>query len=135
MKSKEQISSDCLAASLTILIKLGVLTQKDILKKLDDESYEGLFDLLNEKYKEIVNQQRLLTDKGVEKVKKGTIHQSRKQSNFVNRMTPEKREQHIKEWIATCNWQELIPFVQITKHDKYYREIEYEIRVPDMEQE
>jgi hypothetical protein len=62
---------------------------------------------------------------------KGKINHSRRQASFVNNMSPERREQHIKEWIATCNWQELIPYVKITKHDKYFREVEFEIDLPN----
>lgn len=62
-------------------------------------------------------------------MKKGTMNTSRKESDFINRMTPEKRDRYIKDFIARCNPEELIPFIKITKHDKHFREIEYEIDV------
>jgi hypothetical protein len=68
-----------------------------------------------------------------EKEMKGKIHHSRRQSNFINYLSPEKRDRYLKEWIAANNTKELIPFIKITKHDKYYREVEYEIELPEKE--
>jgi hypothetical protein len=62
--------------------------------------------------------------------KTGVTHNSRRQSNFINRMTPEQRERHIIQFIAACEAQELIPYIKITKHDKYFREIEYTLEIP-----
>ncbi|MGM0971643.1 MAG: hypothetical protein ACQEW2_02165 [Bacillota bacterium] len=63
--------------------------------------------------------------------KRGVMNNSRRQSNFLNSMKPEERERHIKHFIGSCNVQELIPFIEITKHDKHFREIEYVINIPD----
>lgn len=64
-------------------------------------------------------------------MKEGITYNSRKQANFVQHIKPVgRREQHIKEWIATCNWQELIPYVEILEHDEHYREIKYRIKLP-----
>jgi hypothetical protein len=61
--------------------------------------------------------------------KKGIINNSRRESDFIKRMSSEKRERYIKSFIASCNSEELIPFIKIIKHDKHFREIEYEINV------
>lgn len=65
-------------------------------------------------------------------MKIGKMNTSRRESNFINRMNPEQRDQYIKRFIASCNPEQLIPFIKITKHDKHFREIEYEINVPDL---
>lgn len=64
-------------------------------------------------------------------MKTGVMNTSRKESNFINRMSSEERELYIKRFIASCNPEELIPFIKITKHDKYFREIEYEINTSE----
>lgn len=66
---------------------------------------------------------------GVKIMKKGVMNNSRRESNFVKGMTPKKRDQYIKHFIASCNPEELIPFITITKHDKHFREIEYVIDI------
>lgn len=48
----EQIR-ECLAASLTILIKLKVLDVQEVGSSLDKKDLDELFWMLNEKYKEI----------------------------------------------------------------------------------
>lgn len=58
---------------------------------------------------------------------KGVTHNSRRSSDFLKNLSPKDREQHIKEFIAACNSRLLIPVISLTKHDKHYREIEYEI--------
>jgi hypothetical protein len=69
--------------------------------------------------------------KGDGKMKTGKMNTSRKESNFVCRMSPEDREQYLKRFMASCNPEELIPFIEITKNDKYFREIEYVINIPN----
>lgn len=64
-------------------------------------------------------------------MKKGVIKQSRNESNFVKRMADEKRDRYIKDWIARCNQQDLVPLIKITKHDRYYRTVRYEINTGD----
>lgn len=66
-------------------------------------------------------------------MKTGVTYNSRRESNFICRMRSENREQYIKRWIAACNPEELIPYVEIVKHDKFYREIEYKINLPEKE--
>lgn len=68
-------------------------------------------------------------------MKKGVMNNSRKESDFVKRMTDEEREHYLKRFIASCNPEELIPFIKITKHDKNFREIEYVINVPDLNEQ
>lgn len=65
-------------------------------------------------------------------MKKGTINYSRRNSNFVKFLSPEEREQHIKHFIASCSVEQLIPFIEITQHDKNFREIQYVINVPEV---
>jgi hypothetical protein len=48
-----QAMIDCLSASLKLLIKLNILSEEEVKKSLDDRKFEDLFDLLNEKYKDI----------------------------------------------------------------------------------
>jgi hypothetical protein len=50
-------------------------------------------------------------------------------------MTPENRDHYIKRFIASCNPEELIPFIKLTKHDKHFREIEYVIEIPVVNKE
>lgn len=66
---------------------------------------------------------------------KGITYNSRRQSNFVNSLNPEQRERYIKDGIARCHPELLIPFIKIVKHDKYFREIEYVIEIPDSEED
>lgn len=61
--------------------------------------------------------------------KVGVTNKSRKEANFINYMKSEQREQYIKQWIASCNVGQLVPFIKIIKHDRYFREIEYEIDI------
>jgi flagellar biosynthesis regulator FlaF len=46
---------ECLSASLTLLVMLGVLEKQDALKRIKENNYDGLFELLNDKYIEIKN--------------------------------------------------------------------------------
>lgn len=64
-------------------------------------------------------------------MKTGVIQKSRSESHFMKRMADDKREQYIKDWIARCNQHELVPRITITKHDRYYRTVEYEINTGD----
>jgi hypothetical protein len=64
-------------------------------------------------------------------MKKGVINNSRRESDFINRMGPEQRDLYIKSFIASCNSEELIPFIKIKKTTRYFREVEYEINVPE----
>jgi hypothetical protein len=48
----EQIM-DCLAASLSILIKLKVLDMQEVGSSIDKKDFDELFWMLNDKYKEI----------------------------------------------------------------------------------
>lgn len=66
-------------------------------------------------------------------MKKGKINNSRKQSDFVKRMSAEERDHHFKRFIAACNPEELMPFIKITGHDKHFREVRYEINIPNTE--
>jgi tagatose-1,6-bisphosphate aldolase len=65
-------------------------------------------------------------------VKNGIMNNSRKESDFIKRMSSKEREQYIKRFIASCNPEELIPFIEITKWDKNFREIEYVINIPSV---
>jgi hypothetical protein len=47
---------DCLLASLTVLVKANVLEESNITKAIKNGAFESLYDLLNEKYKEIVGE-------------------------------------------------------------------------------
>lgn len=66
-------------------------------------------------------------------MKKGVTNNSRKQADFVKSLKPDVRERHIKRFIAACNVEELMPYIKITGHDKNYREISYEIQIPNIE--
>lgn len=55
---------------------------------------------------------------------------SRKESNFISSMSSNDRERYLKRFIASCNIEQLIPFIEIKKHSENFREIEYEIKVP-----
>lgn len=68
-------------------------------------------------------------------MKKGVMNISRRSSDFIKRMNPEERERYLKNFIASCNSEKLIPFIEITKHDKYFREIEYEINIPKISED
>lgn len=43
----------CLAASLTIIVHKRILTQQDLDNAIKENGYDGLFDLLNETFKEL----------------------------------------------------------------------------------
>lgn len=58
----------------------------------------------------------------------GHVTNNKSQGNFVKRMNETDREAYLKDWIARCNPQALVPFITITKHDRYWRTIKYEIR-------
>lgn len=64
-------------------------------------------------------------------MKKWFMNTSRRESNFISHMKIENREQYIKRFIASCNPEQLIPFIKIINHDKQFREIEYVINMPD----
>lgn len=64
-------------------------------------------------------------------MKTGIVTKNRNEGNFIKRMQPETRDTYIKEWIAACNKNELIPHIRITKTGRYYREICYEIHTTD----
>jgi hypothetical protein len=48
------IENDCLCAALTLLIKSEVLDESQITQVIIEGGHDKLFDLLNDKYKEIV---------------------------------------------------------------------------------
>lgn len=60
-------------------------------------------------------------------MKTGIVTKNRNEGNFIKRMQADTRDTYIKEWIAACNKKELIPHIRITKTDRYYREVHYEI--------
>lgn len=62
-------------------------------------------------------------------IREGVINKSRKQAEFTKRIEPVEREQFIKEFIARCNLDLLVPFIQI-RHDRNYREIKYTLSFP-----
>ncbi|MFC5528413.1 hypothetical protein [Cohnella yongneupensis] len=62
--------------------------------------------------------------------KKGVLNQSRKQADFIRRLGSVSGENHTKRFIAACNAEMLVPFIQITKCNDKLREIEYEITIP-----
>ncbi|WP_029265738.1 hypothetical protein [Virgibacillus alimentarius] len=66
--------------------------------------------------------------------RKGVNYRSRKQSDFVKRMNQKDREDHLKSFIASCESDMLMPYIQIKKHDKHFRKIEYEVDIPDQEE-
>lgn len=66
--------------------------------------------------------------------RQGTDNNSRKQADFLKRMDPKERENHMKQFMASCESDMLLPFVTITNHDKHFRAVEYEIDVPDHEE-
>ena len=43
----------CLACALTLLIKAGELDEKQTNEVIEKEGYQGLYDLLNARYKEV----------------------------------------------------------------------------------
>lgn len=61
--------------------------------------------------------------------KAGTSYNTRHKSNTIIGMDESKREVYIKGFIATCNAEMLIPFINITKHDELFRKINCEIDV------
>lgn len=68
-------------------------------------------------------------------MKKGVTHNSRRESDFIKRMSPKNQEEYIKRFIAACNPEQLIPFIEITGRDRHFRKIEYEIRLPEEKKE
>lgn len=46
-------TNDCLAAAFTLLVLKGVVTGEEVTKATKSGSYDAVWDLLNEKYKEI----------------------------------------------------------------------------------
>lgn len=48
---------DCLKAALTLLVKSGVLKEDDVLNAISGGGHDGIFELLNEKYKEVMSTQ------------------------------------------------------------------------------
>lgn len=61
-------------------------------------------------------------------MKKGILTNNRNEGNFIRRMQPDTRENYIKLAAAARNQNELIPHIRITKTDRYYREVHYEIQ-------
>jgi hypothetical protein len=45
---------NCLSACLTVLIRLEILDEKEVAKAIKENGYVGIFDLLNDIYKETV---------------------------------------------------------------------------------
>lgn len=60
---------------------------------------------------------------------KGSFYQSRKQSDYYNRLKEGERKDFAINWVATLNYQLLKPFIKITNETKYGREIFYEINI------
>lgn len=46
--------SDCLSASLTLLVRSGVLEQEDVLSAINNGGYDAVYKLIEDKYKEIM---------------------------------------------------------------------------------
>jgi hypothetical protein len=67
-------------------------------------------------------------------VVKGKMNYSRRQANFISRLPDKTRDEHIRHFIASCNVDQLLPFVKIISHDKNWREVEYVIEVPETTQ-
>jgi hypothetical protein len=60
------------------------------------------------------------------------LHNSRKQANFLRSLGKDVNEMdHVKHFIASCNIDEFMKFVHITRVSDNFREIEYEIRIPE----
>lgn len=66
--------------------------------------------------------------------RKGVLHNSRKQADFLSRLGSPSGDKHVKQFIASCNADMLVPFITITKWGKR-REVEYEITLPESEGE
>lgn len=60
----------------------------------------------------------------------GKINESRKVSNFIKALDEDVRKEYLVRKIAAINIDQLEPYIKITSHDKHYREIEYEIDIP-----
>ena len=63
---------------------------------------------------------------------RGTMHYSRRESNFINRMDHNDRDLYVKQFIASCNSKQIIPFIEVIRHDKDWREVEYVIDLPTL---
>jgi hypothetical protein len=51
----EKKASECLSASLTLLVELGALKKEVVTKCIAESGYTGIFQLLNDKFIEIKN--------------------------------------------------------------------------------
>ncbi|MFB0847311.1 hypothetical protein [Paenibacillus oleatilyticus] len=67
-------------------------------------------------------------------MKNGVMNASRREANFISRMGLEDRERYIKRFIASCNPEQLVPFIRIIRHDKNFRTVEYAIDISDVAQ-
>lgn len=62
-------------------------------------------------------------------IKQGITRNSRKEANFVKfigKYEPKKRENYMKNWIASCNSELLVPFISIHKRGL---EVEYQVDI------
>ncbi|MCM3179728.1 hypothetical protein [Cytobacillus horneckiae] len=51
----EKKASECLSASLTLLVELGILEKQVVMDTINVCGYEGLFQVLNDKFIEVKN--------------------------------------------------------------------------------
>ncbi len=65
--------------------------------------------------------------------KSSILFESRRQGDFVRRLPAQQRDAHLIHFIASCNVDQLYPFIQIVRCDRYYRQIEYTIQTPQLQ--
>lgn len=61
---------------------------------------------------------------------RGVLHSSRRQSDFLKRLSSKDREENIIEFIAACNAKMLVPYIRIIGNDRNYRQVDYAIEIP-----
>lgn len=61
---------------------------------------------------------------------RGVLHSSRRQSDFLKRLSSKDREENIIEFIAACNAKMLVPYIRIVGNDRNYRQVDYAIEIP-----
>lgn len=71
----------------------------------------------------------------IDPIYKGVSYNSRRESDYLMRLSHTERVTHTKEFIATCNAQYLKPFIKITGHDENFREIHYSVDIPHNQNE
>lgn len=77
------------------------------------------------------NHYRIDLKDGVTPVVDNIMYQSRRNSDYLLGIPKGKRFQLMKSFIARSNAEILMPFVHIISHDDKYKEIHYEIRMPE----